>query len=144
MDVQMEQKPSSPYLLMARHSWPDKHVPSSHARTSATHVAYGAEVQNKKFWEELLAYFPWYDMGHIENDASNNFSIVACVFVTAVTSLRSRCLATIGGYTYRHRLMGGIFSLLSLFWKIEQAYEIMLLSLCVSVYHPIVCRQRLV
>jgi hypothetical protein len=31
----------------------------------------------KKFWEELIAYFPWYDMGHIENDASNTFSIVA-------------------------------------------------------------------
>jgi hypothetical protein len=58
--------------------------------------------QNEKFWEELVAYFHWYAAGHIENDASNNFSIVACVFVTAVTSLPSRCLATIGGYTYRH------------------------------------------
>jgi hypothetical protein len=51
---------------------------------------------NKKFWEELTAYFPWYDTGHIENDASNNSSIVPCVFVTAVTFLPSRCLATIG------------------------------------------------
>jgi hypothetical protein len=46
---------------------------------------------------------------------SNNSSIVACVFVTAVTFLPSRCLATIRGfyrteplpsndrgYTYRH------------------------------------------
>jgi hypothetical protein len=52
--------------------------------------------------------------GHIENDASNNSSIVACIFVTAVTLLPSRCLAMIGGfvpsrclatiegYTYRH------------------------------------------
>jgi hypothetical protein len=32
-----------------------------------------------KFWEELIAYFPWYDIGHIENDASNNSSIVACI-----------------------------------------------------------------
>jgi hypothetical protein len=54
-------------------------------------------VNNKKFWEELIAYFPLYDTGHIENDASNNSSIVACVFVTAVTFLPSRCLATIGG-----------------------------------------------
>jgi hypothetical protein len=23
-------------------------------------------IQNKKFWEELIAYFPWHDMGHIE------------------------------------------------------------------------------
>jgi hypothetical protein len=69
---------------------------------------------NKKFWEELFAYFPWYDTGHIENVESNNSSIVACVSVTAVTFLPSRCLATIGGflpsrclatiggYTYRH------------------------------------------
>jgi hypothetical protein len=44
---------------------------------------------NKKFWEELIAYFPWYYTGHIENDASNNSSIVACVFVTAVTFYRA-------------------------------------------------------
>jgi hypothetical protein len=23
---------------------------------------------NKIFWEELVAYLPWYDTGHIEND----------------------------------------------------------------------------
>jgi hypothetical protein len=69
---------------------------------------------NKKFWEELIAYFPSYDTGHIENNASNNSSSVACLFVTAVTFLPSRCLATIGGilpsgclatiegYTYGH------------------------------------------
>jgi hypothetical protein len=53
---------------------------------------------NKKLWEELIAYFPWYDTGHIENDASNNYSTVACVFVTAVMFLPSGCLATIGGF----------------------------------------------
>jgi hypothetical protein len=42
-----------------------------------------------------------------EKDASNNFSTVACVFAAAATSLPSRCLATIGGYTYRHRPVGG-------------------------------------
>jgi hypothetical protein len=54
--------------------------------------------KNKKFWEELMAYFPWYDTGHIENDASNNSSIIARVFVTAVTFLPSRCQATIRGF----------------------------------------------
>jgi hypothetical protein len=49
---------------------------------------------NKKFWEELIPYFPWCDTGHIENDASKNSSIVMCVCVTAVTFLPSRCLAT--------------------------------------------------
>jgi hypothetical protein len=57
---------------------------------------------NKKFWEELIAYFPWYDTGHIENDASNNSSVVACVLVTAVTFLPSRCLATTGGIHNTH------------------------------------------
>jgi hypothetical protein len=55
--------------------------------------------KNNKFRQELIAYFPRYDTDHIENDASNNSSIVACVFVTAVTFLPSRCLATIGFFT---------------------------------------------
>jgi hypothetical protein len=55
-------------------------------------------LYNNKFWEELIPYFPWYDTGHIENDASNNSSIVACVFVTAVTFPPSRCLAKTRGY----------------------------------------------
>jgi hypothetical protein len=59
-------------------------------------------VINKKFWEELIAYFPWYNTGHIENDASKNSSIV-CVFVTAVTFVPSRCLATI--HTEPHDLI---------------------------------------
>jgi hypothetical protein len=45
-------------------------------------------------------------MDRIENDASNISSIVACVFVAAVTFLPSRCLATIGGYTYGHTYWG--------------------------------------
>jgi hypothetical protein len=53
--------------------------------------------RNLPLWEELIAYFLWYDTGHIVNDASDNFSIVECVFVTPVTSLPSRCLATRGG-----------------------------------------------
>jgi hypothetical protein len=46
----------------------------------------------------FIAYFPWYDTDHIENDVSNNSSIVPCAFVTAVTFLLSQCLATIGEY----------------------------------------------
>jgi hypothetical protein len=41
-------------------------------------------------------------MYRTEIDSSNNSSTVACVFVAAVTFLQSRCLATIGEYTYRH------------------------------------------
>jgi hypothetical protein len=82
-------------------------------------------IYNKKFCEELIAYFLWYDIGHIENGASNSSSVVACFFITVVTFLPShclariggilpsrclddrgilpsRCLAAIGGYTYRH------------------------------------------
>jgi hypothetical protein len=55
------------------------------------------EQINQKFWEELIAYFSWYDMDRIENDVSNN-SIAACVFITVVTFLQSSCLATIGGF----------------------------------------------
>jgi hypothetical protein len=52
----------------------------------------------KKFWEELIVYFPWHDTDPTENAASNN-SVVACVFIAAVTFLPSFCLATIGRYT---------------------------------------------
>jgi hypothetical protein len=40
--------------------------------------------------------FLWYDTHHIENDASNNSSIVTCVLVVAGTCLLSRCLAKMG------------------------------------------------
>jgi hypothetical protein len=53
---------------------------------------------NKKFWEELIPYFPLYDTDRIENETFNNYSIVACVFVVALTFLPSRCLATVRGY----------------------------------------------
>jgi hypothetical protein len=38
-------------------------------------------------------------MGHIENDESNSSSIVACVFIAAVTFLPSHCVATTGIFT---------------------------------------------
>jgi hypothetical protein len=88
---------------------------------------------NMMFWEELIAYFSWYDTGHIENDASNNSSIVACVFITAVTFLPSRCLATIRGLlpslclatirgytdTHTHRQQRDLISLLLFFQNKE-------------------------
>jgi hypothetical protein len=43
-------------------------------------------------------------MGHIENDASNNSSIVPCVLVTGVTFLPSRCLEMIGAFLPRRCL----------------------------------------
>jgi hypothetical protein len=53
---------------------------------------------NKNFWEELIAYFPYYDTGHIENEESKIFSILACVIVNAVTFLTTRYLATAGAF----------------------------------------------
>jgi hypothetical protein len=53
---------------------------------------------NKEFWHQLIASSPWYYTGHIENDSSNNASIFACVFGTAVTFLPSHCLATTGEF----------------------------------------------
>jgi hypothetical protein len=43
----------------------------------------------KKFWEELISYFPSYETGHIENDASNNSSIVVCIRYRGNVSLPS-------------------------------------------------------
>jgi hypothetical protein len=53
-------------------------------------------------WEELIVYFPWYDMNRIENDAFNNstaaFVRVSRCLVTAGEFLLSRCLKTIGEF----------------------------------------------
>jgi hypothetical protein len=58
--------------------------------------------QSKKFWEKLIAYSSWYNTDRIENDVSNNSSIVARVLLAAETFLQSRCLVTIEEYIYRH------------------------------------------
>jgi hypothetical protein len=68
---------------------------------------------NKKFWEELIAYFPLIRHGpHTKKDFSYN-SFVACIFVAAVAFLLIRCLATIEGYIhiYIDRVMGGIYEI---------------------------------
>jgi hypothetical protein len=58
------------------------------------------DFKNKKFYEELFAYFPLKRHGpHIKN-AYKISSGVACVFVVAITFLPSRCLATLGEYVY--------------------------------------------
>jgi hypothetical protein len=38
----------------------------------------------KKFWEELMAYFPSYYMDLAENEVFSNSSNVACVFIAAL------------------------------------------------------------
>jgi hypothetical protein len=35
--------------------------------------------KNWEFWEELIAYFSWYDTDHIENYASKKSSTVVCI-----------------------------------------------------------------
>jgi hypothetical protein len=44
-----------------------------------------AHINNKKFWEKLITYFPsiWY--GHVENDATNNSSLQWECFYQVVT-----------------------------------------------------------
>jgi hypothetical protein len=89
------------------------------ARCVSSKLRFSNFHHNKKFWEELIACFPSYDTGHIENRASNNSSIVACVFVTTVTFLPSRYLATIAGihrqthiHTHTRRQKRDLISLL--------------------------------
>jgi hypothetical protein len=41
-------------------------------------------------------------MDHVEKNEPKNYSIVACVFFATIAFLSSRCLATIGDYTYIH------------------------------------------
>jgi hypothetical protein len=44
---------------------------------------------------ELNAWFPSYNTYLVENDASNKFSVVVCVYVAAVTFLPAPSIATI-------------------------------------------------
>jgi hypothetical protein len=60
-----------------------------------------SHIYSKKFWEELIVYFPLVRHGQYGN-RSNYSSIIVCVFFAAVTYLPGCCLATRGGYTYRH------------------------------------------
>jgi hypothetical protein len=60
------------------------------SQASASTLNFESKLKlKKKFWEELIAYVPLYDTDRIEHDASNNSSIVACEFVTAVTFYRA-------------------------------------------------------
>jgi hypothetical protein len=61
---------------------------------------------NKKFREERIPYFPLIWISCIENDTTDNSSIVACVLITTLTFLPSCCLVMIGGYRYADRWEG--------------------------------------
>jgi hypothetical protein len=71
-------------------------------RTTGKIIVFFIYSNKKQEVEELIAYVPWYDTDRIENEAFNNSSVVAYVFVATVTFLPNSCLATIRGYTYRH------------------------------------------
>jgi hypothetical protein len=59
----------------------------------------------------------WYDTDRIENEASNNSSIIARVFVAAGTGLPSRCLATIGKRVHRHGAQAALNSMEQISWE---------------------------
>jgi hypothetical protein len=58
---------------------------------------------SKKFWEELIAYFPSYDKDHIDDNTCIQQFFYSCVFVAMVMTLPNFFLPRMGGYTYRHR-----------------------------------------
>jgi hypothetical protein len=84
--------------------------------------------KNKKFCEELVAYFPLIPHGlHIERRLQK-FSIVVCVFVTAVF-LSSCCLAMIIEMDIQtHELMEGIYEVRRWNGLIRESSEIHTLS----------------
>jgi hypothetical protein len=61
-------------------------------------------ARNKKFWKELIAYFPLIRHGPHTKESVQNASIVARVFAAAVTFSPAGFLANARGYEYR--LMG--------------------------------------
>jgi hypothetical protein len=63
---------------------------------------------NKKFWEEIIAYFPSYVPDQIENDASKN-SIVACIHCRGKVFTDPLPSTDRGIHVQTYRLMGGIY-----------------------------------
>jgi hypothetical protein len=83
--------------------------------------------QNNKFWEELIAYFPfttYYLIRHgpRKNTAFNSSSIVECVSVAAGTCLPSGCLPTI---EESHRQHNDLTSLLLFFQNKESRQKLL-------------------
>jgi hypothetical protein len=55
------------------------------------------QYRNKKFWEEVIACFPFVKRGpRRKKNVSNNYSADACIFVDTITYLPSRCLTKMG------------------------------------------------
>jgi hypothetical protein len=89
----------------------------SRSRYNGTLVTWTAVCLTVANFKPLMfPYFPWYDTDPIQNDNSSNSSIVACVFVAIVMFLSSRCLATIVGNTYGHKVWWKGFMNWSLKW----------------------------
>jgi hypothetical protein len=67
-------------------------------------VLHGFSI-NKKFWEELMAYFPLIRDGPYRKRRPQTILLMLRVFVATGTCIPSRCLATTSGDTYTDRLM---------------------------------------
>jgi hypothetical protein len=82
------------------------HYSSFHSALYNVFIA--SNHNNKNFWEELIAYVSVIRNGPRRKRRVQQLYFGVCIRC-AVKFLPSRCLATIGEYTYRHRLMGGIY-----------------------------------
>jgi hypothetical protein len=93
--ISFERKPAT--FFEEREGWDGRGVGWTHLQAENwSHLFLQAQKKARSSGKNQSP--SWYDTGHIQNDASNNSSIVASVFVTAVTFLPSRCLATTRGF----------------------------------------------
>jgi hypothetical protein len=67
-------------------------------------VSFSSSATTRRAVEKIFSFgknwsptFLWYNTHCLEDDLANNYSVVACVFVTAGTCLPSCCQATVGG-----------------------------------------------
>jgi hypothetical protein len=89
-------------------SWPyftvsDSRLPFSSPPTTRRVTVEVFDPASTREWQELIFYFHLYDTYPIDNDASNNYSIIACVFVASVTFLTEPLPSNERGI---HRLVG--------------------------------------
>jgi hypothetical protein len=78
-------------------------TPLSQTYLSYRYVNHSASCKySKKLWEELIAYFPWYNMDCIEKRCIQLFFYCCTCIHCTVIFLPCCCLATVVGYKYRH------------------------------------------
>jgi hypothetical protein len=74
-------------------------------------------IKNKKFWEELIAFFSIHYVLSIWYNTASKSCVVACVLIAMRTCLLTPCMITVRGDTQTYREQDDFINLLLFFSK---------------------------